>query len=446
VSKRKTLSIGLLLAAFCFPAAAYGQDVEASEPSTFIAIDTLWVLLAAMLVFFMQAGFGMVEAGFVRAKNSANVLMKNVLDFCMAVLGYFMFGYAIMYGVSNGLVGTSGWFLVGAESGADGIPLEAYWLFQAVFAGAAATIVAGAVAERMRFKAYLIYSFIISAFIYPVVGHWVWGGGWLADLDFHDFAGSTVVHSVGGVSALVGAWMLGPRFGRFRKDGTPRYIGGHSLPLATIGVFILWFGWYGFNAGSTLGFSEPDVVARVALNTTLAPSMGCIVAMALAWWRYGKPDLTLALNGALGGLVGITAPCAVVGSGSAFVIGGIAGALVVLCIGWLNRLRIDDVVGAFPVHGLAGIWGTLAVGLFGQEALSAPMNGLFMGGGAKALGVQALGVTACVAFTAITMAIVFKLIKMTVGLRVTHETELRGLDRDEHGLDSYAGFQIFSTD
>jgi Amt family ammonium transporter len=447
MNERRTLKVAILLAAFCASGTASAQDGAAVEAaSSFSAIDTMWVLMAAFLVFFMQAGFGMVEAGFVRAKNSANVLMKNVLDFCMAALGYFMFGYAIMYGGGNDFIGTSGWFMIGAESGADSIPVEAFWLFQAVFAGAAATIVAGAVAERMRFISYLIYSFIISAFIYPVVGHWVWGGGWLADLDFHDFAGSTVVHTVGGVSALVGAWMLGPRFGRFREDGTPRYIGGHSLPLATIGVFILWFGWYGFNAGSTLGFSEPGVVARVALNTTLAPSMGCIVAMCLAWRLYGKPDLTLALNGALGGLVGITAPCAVVGSGAALAIGGVAGVLVVLCIGWLNRLRIDDVVGAFPVHGLAGIWGTLAVGLFGQTALSAPLDGLFVGGGVKALSIQALGVGVCVAFTAVAMAIVFKLIKMTVGLRVSHETELRGLDRDEHGLDSYAGFQIFHTD
>ncbi len=452
MSKRNTIkTIALTAGMSWISGLAYGQEEAAAEAAAgagtaFSGIDTLWVLLAAFLVFFMQAGFGMVEAGFVRAKNSANVLMKNVLDFCSAALGYFIFGYAIMYGGGGKFFGTEGWFMIGAESPVDSLPVEAFWLFQAVFAGAAATIVAGAVAERMRFVSYLIYSFILSALIYPVMGHWVWGGGWLADLNFHDFAGSTVVHTVGGVSALVGAWMLGPRFGRFRKDGTPRYIGGHSLPLATIGVFILWFGWYGFNAGSTLGFGDPQVVARVALNTTLAPAMGAIVAMALAWRLYGKPDLTLALNGALGGLVGITAPCAVVGSGSAFLIGGVAGALVVLAISWLNRMRIDDVVGAFPVHGVAGIWGTLAVGLFGTTDLGAPMNGLFQGGGAHALGIQAIGVIACVAFTAVTMGIVFKVIKMTVGLRVSHETELRGLDRDEHGLDSYSGFQIFHTD
>ena len=229
-------------------------------------------------------------------------------------------------------------------------------------------------------------------------------------------------------------------------DGSPNYIGGHSLPLATIGVFILWFGWYGFNAGSTLGMGEPGVVARVALNTTLAPSAAAIVAMFVAWIRYGKPDLTLALNGALAGLVGITAPCAVVGSGASLAIGAVAGVLVVFGIEWLNRVRVDDVVGAFPVHGLCGIWGTLAVGLFGQEALSAPANGLFYGGGIGQLGVQALGVLACLGFTAVVMWGVFKAIAVTIGLRVSHETELRGLDLDEHGLESYSGFQIFTTD
>jgi Amt family ammonium transporter len=445
---RSSILLGLTLFAVCFPLVAGAQEPDSADavPPTYSALDTLWILLAAVLVFFMQAGFGMVEAGFVRAKNSANVLMKNVLDFCFAALGYFIFGYAIMYGSEGLVVGSGGWFLIGAESPVEGVPLEAFWLFQAVFAGAAATIVAGAVAERMRFVAYLLYSFVISAFVYPVVGHWVWGGGWLSGLGFHDFAGSTVVHGVGGVTALVAAWMLGPRFGRFHKDGSPNYIGGHSLPLATIGVFILWFGWYGFNAGSTLGMGEPEVVARVAINTTLAPSAAAIVAMFVAWIRYGKPDLTLALNGALAGLVGITAPCAVVGSGASLAIGAVAGVLVVFGIEWLNRVRVDDVVGSFPVHGLCGIWGTLAVGLFGQEALSAPANGLFHGGGVGPFGVQALGVLACLGFTAVVMWGVFKTIAVTIGLRVSHETELRGLDLDEHGLDSYSGFQIFTTD
>ena len=412
----------------------------------FNGLDTFWILFAAFLVFFMQAGFGMLEAGLVRTKNAANVLTKNVLEFSFAALGYFIFGYAIMYGTESLLVGTEGWFLSGAVSPVDGVPLEAFWLFQVVFAGAAATIVAGAVAERMKFVAYLAYSFIITAFIYPVVGHWVWGGGWLSTMGFHDFAGSTVVHAVGGISALVGAWLLGPRIGRFNEDGTANVIAGHSLPLATIGVFILWFGWYGFNAGSTLGFGEPDVVARIAANTTLAPATGALAGLITAWVKWGKPDLTLALNGALAGLVGITAPCAVVGLGASIWIGLIGGILVVFGIDLMNRLRIDDPVGAVPVHCIMGIWGTLAVGIFGQASLGAPSDGLFYGGGFGQLGIQALGLTACLTFTAVSMWIVFKGIQATVGLRVSRETELRGLDLDEHGLESYSGFQIFTTE
>ena len=284
-------AVDLILGALVPNGELAAEAVQAVDPS-YNALDTLWILVAAFLVFFMQAGFGMVEAGMVRTKNAANVLMKNVLDFCFAALGYFIFGYAIMYGTGL-LFGTSGWFMYGAGSPVDGVPVEAFWMFQAVFAGAAATIVAGAVAERMKFAAYLAYSFLITAFIYPVVGHWVWGGGWLAGLNFFDFAGSTVVHGVGGVAALMGAWLVGPRFGRFASDGSPRVIGGHNLPLVTLGVFVLWFGWYGFNAGSTLGFGEPDVVSRIAMNTTLAPSIGAIAAMITAWVKYGKPDLTI---------------------------------------------------------------------------------------------------------------------------------------------------------
>jgi Amt family ammonium transporter len=413
---------------------------------SFNALNTMWILLAAFMVFFMQAGFGMLEAGLVRTKNAANIIMKNLLDFCFAALGYFIFGYAIMYGGSGMFVGTEGWFLIGAVSAVEDVPLEAVWMFQAVFAGTAATIVAGAVAERMRFVAYLGYAFLISAFIYPVVGHWVWGGGWLANLDFYDFAGSTVVHGVGGVSALVGAWLLGPRFGRFGPDGSPHVIAGHNMPLVGMGVFILWFGWFGFNAGSTLGFDEPQVVARVAINTMLAPSAGAIAAMFTAWAWWGKPDLTLSLNGALAGLVGITAPCAVVSPSASLFIGMLAGILVVFGIDWMNRIRVDDPVGAVPVHGLCGIWGTLAVGLFGQATLGAPNDGLLYGGGFGQLGIQCLGVIACFAFAGLAMYVVFKFIDVTVGLRVSHETELRGLDLDEHGMESYAGFQIFTTD
>ena len=439
------LRILLIFALLIVAVPVFGQEPDAGG-SVFDGLSTLWVLIAAFLVFLMQAGFGMVEAGFIRSKNAANVLMKNVLDFCFAALGFFVFGYAIMYGGDGPIMGFKGWALTGVESPVEGLPLEAFWLFQAVFAGTVATIVSGAVAERMRFVAYLIYSFLISAFIYPVVGHWIWGGGWLANLGFHDFAGSTVVHAVGGITALIGAAMIGPRIGRFNADGSGNPIAGHSLPLAMLGVFILWFGWYGFNAGSTLGMGDPWAVAHVAMTTTLAASAGSIAAMALAWIKYGKPDLTLALNGALGGLVSITAPCAVVGTWEAIVIGLIGGIFVIFGIELLNRIRVDDPVGAFPVHGICGIWGTLAVGIFGKAALGAPNDGLLFGGGFGQLGIQALGVVACLGFIAVAMGIVFKLIDATIGLRVSEETELRGLDGDEHGLESYSGFQIFTTD
>ena len=425
---------------------AFAEEVAAEAAPAFNGLDTLWVLLAAILVFFMQAGFGMVETGLIRSKNAANVLMKNLMDFCFAALGFYVFGYAIMYGSDGLLIGTQGWLMFGVDPAVGTLPVEVFWLFQAVFAGTAATIVSGAMAERMRFVSYLTYSFLLTAFIYPVMGHWVWGGGWLARLGFYDFAGSTVVHVVGGVAALVGVWMLGPRIGRFKEDGSPRVISGHNLPLVMIGVFILWFGWYGFNAGSTLGMGEPGVVARIAMNTTLAPAMGAIAAMMTAWVKYGKPDLTIALNGALAGLVGITAPCAAVSSGASIWIGLIAGVIVVYGIEWLNRIRVDDVVGAFPVHGLCGIWGTLAVGLFGQAALGGPNDGLFYGGGVGQLGIQSLGVIACIAFTAVTMWVVFRAIDAVIGLRVPKETELRGLDHDEHGMESYSGFVIFTTE
>jgi Amt family ammonium transporter len=443
--KRRVVLVLVIMALVCGGAFAQEAPPLTEEPG-FDAVSTLWVLLAAFMVFLMQAGFGMVEAGFIRSKNAANVLMKNTLDFCFAALGFFAFGFAIMYGTEGLIVGTKGWFLAGAASPVDGLPLEAFWLFQAMFAGTVATIVSGAVAERMKFVAYLAYSFLISAFVYPVVGHWVWGGGWLSGLGFHDFAGSTVVHAVGGITALIGAMLLGPRYGRFNADGSANAIGGHNLPLGMLGVFILWFGWYGFNAGSTLGMSEPGTVARIAMTTTLAASAGSIAAMVLAWVKYGKPDLTLALNGALAGLVGITAPCAVVTPGASIFIGAAAGILVIYGIEWLNRIRIDDPVGAIAVHGLCGVWGTLAVGLFGLASMGAPADGLFYGGGAGQLGIQFLGVTACLAFTAVAMWIIFKAIDSVVGLRVPLETELRGLDIDEHGLESYSGFQIFLTE
>ncbi len=351
-----------------------------------------------------------------------------------------------MYGGDGALFGSSGWFLIGAESPVEGLPMHAFWLFQAVFAGAAATIVAGGVAERMRFAAYIAYSFIITAFIYPVVGHWVWGGGWLSGLGFHDFAGSTVVHAVGGVAALVASGMIGPRIGKFNADGSANFIGGHNIPLVALGVFILWVGWFGFNAGSTLGFDDPALVALIALNTNMAAVSSAVVVMALVWIKFGKPDVALALNGVLAGLVGITAPCAAVSPLAAIAIGAVAGVVVVYSVILLDKIKLDDPVGAIAVHGFCGVWGTLAVGLFGQASIGAPADGLFYGGGFGQLGIQALGVVACLGFVAIAMAIVFKLIDMTIGLRVSEEAEIRGLDVREHGMESYSGFQIFISD
>jgi len=410
-----------------------------------VGLDTLWVLLAAFLVFFMQAGFGMVEAGFIRAKNTCNILTKNFLDFCMASIGFFMFGYAIMFGDGNAFMGLKGWFLTGAESGAN-IPLYAFWLFQAAFCGAAATIVAGGMAERMKFQAYLIYSFAISALIYPIVGHWIWGGGWLASLNFADFAGSTVVHTVGGTAALVGTIMLKPRIGKYNPDGKPNAIAGHSIPLASLGVFILWFGWFGFNPGSSLHVGDGSLIALVAINTNLAAAAGGIAAMITVWKTVGKPDLSMAMNGALAGLVAITAPCAFVEPWAAIVIGAIGGAIVVFGVFLLEKSQIDDPVGAVPVHGMNGFWGTIAIGLFGKESLGLAQNGLFYGGGFKQLGIQMLGVLSVIIFIIIGMSIVFKLINVIIGLRVSREEELKGLDIGEHGMEAYGGFQIFTTE
>jgi Amt family ammonium transporter len=408
-------------------------------------LDTVWVLLGAFLVFFMQAGFGMVEAGFIRAKNTCNILTKNFLDFCMASLGFFLIGYALMFGDGNGFTGLKGWCLFGLDPVASGIPLYAFWLFQAAFCGAAATIVAGGMAERMKFPAYLIYSFLISAFVYPIVGHWIWGGGWLANMGFADFAGSTVVHTVGGIAALIGTKMLGPRQGKYTVDGKPNVLAGHNIPLASLGVFILWFGWFGFNAGSTLSVGDGSLIARVAFNTNLAAAMGGIIAMVTVWKRFGKPDLSMAMNGALAGLVAITAGCAFVEPWAAIVIGGIAGYIVIRAVELIDKLQIDDPVGAFPVHGICGIFGTICIGIFGKASLGLANDGFIYGGNPMQLGIQMVGSVSTVVFVVISMGIVFKLIDITVGLRVNRDEELRGLDIGEHGMEAYSGFQIFTT-
>ena len=447
MEQRKTLALALIIL-FSVPAFAESNTAEESlgNMTNFTqGIDTVWVLLGAFLVFFMQAGFGMVEAGFIRAKNTCNILTKNFLDYCMASLGFFIIGYALMFGDGNGFTGLKGWCLLGLDPIANGIPLYAFWLFQAAFCGAAATIVAGGMAERMKFPAYLIYSFLISALIYPVVGHWVWGGGWLSKMGFADFAGSTVVHMVGGFAALVGTSMMGSREGKYGVDGKPNVIAGHNIPLASLGVFILWFGWFGFNAGSTLSVGDGSLIGRVAINTNIAAAIGGIVAMATVWKRFGKPDLSMVMNGALAGLVAITAPCAYVEPWAAIVIGGIAGYVVMRGVELLDKLQIDDPVGAFPVHGMCGVWGTLCVGIFGKASLGLANNGFIYGGNPMQLGIQMVGIVSTITFIIVGMGIVFKMIDITVGLRISREEELRGLDIGEHGMEAYGGFQIFST-
>ena len=445
---RAYVTWGVAAAVVLVPQAAWAADLDAATVGK--AVDTVWVLIAAFLVFFMQAGFGMVEAGLTRAKNACNILTKNTLDYCVASVMFFLVGYALMFGKGNGLVGLTGFGMSGAEN-PSGVPLWTFWLFQTAFCGAAATIVAGAMAERMKFHAYLIYTVIVSALVYPLVGHWIWGGGWLAKMGFGDFAGSTVVHSLGGWISLVGTIVLGPRIGKFMKDGRAKAIVGHSIPLVSLGVFLLWFGWFGFNPGSTLGAASEanqEAIGRIAANTNLSACTGAIAAMLAIWAISGKPDLTMTMNGALAGLVAVTAPCAFVSPAAAMVIGAIAGCIVVLGVLLLDRLGVDDPVGAIPVHGMNGTFGTLAVGLWGQKALSGGVlaaDGLFEGGGLTQLGIQALGNVCVVAFALVSMGLVFVLIKKTVGLRVSKEEELRGLDIGEHGNEAYAGFQVFTT-
>jgi ammonium transporter, Amt family len=404
------------------------------------ALDMIWLLLAAALVFFMQAGFAMVEMGLTRAKNAGNIIMKNLMDFCAGALIYWAIGWALMYGSSNGFFGFSQFFIRGADA-----TLFRDWMFQVVFAATAATIVSGAMAERTKFSAYLIYSVFISGIIYPISGHWIWGGGWLAQMGFHDFAGSTVVHSVGGWAALMGALFLGPRIGKFVKVNgktTSKAILGHNLPLASLGVFILWFGWYGFNAGSTLSGTDMTM-ATVAVTTTLGASAGAIAAMMISWIHFGKPDVSMSLNGALAGLVGITAPTAVVTPFGAVLIGLIAGIIVVYSVEFIDKvLHIDDPVGAISVHGVCGLWGTLAVGLFGATD---DVRGLFYGGGFSQLGIQALGALSVFLWVALSAGLLFFIINKAHGLRVSEKEELVGLDLSEHGTESYSGFQIFTT-
>jgi len=411
-------------------------------------LNAIWVLVAAILVIFMNAGFGMLETGFCRQKNAVNILSKNLIVFALATIAFWFLGFSFMFGQGNPFIGLGGFFLSGesATYGLDpfpeGLPISVFFLFQAAFAGTAATIVSGAVAERIKFVDFLVFSILLTGIAYPITGHWVWGGGWLGELGFADFAGSTVVHSVGGWAALMGAAILGPRLGKYDENGQPCALPGHNMSLATLGCLILWIGWFGFNPGSQL--AADAAVPYLAVTTNLAAAAGGITATLTSWTKDGKPDLSMIINGILAGLVAITAGCNVASYVGSVIIGAIAGVLVVFAVAFFDSLKIDDPVGAVSVHLVNGIWGTLAVGLLadpnnpiaGDDALA----GLFYGGGFEPVINQIIGILAIGAFTAIVSAVFWIVIKAIFGMRVTPEEELEGLDISEHGMEAYSGF------
>lgn len=403
-----------------------------------ITIDFIWLSIAAMLVFFMQAGFAMLESGLARSKNAANIIMKNMVDMGVGAITYLIIGWGFMYGeMKFGLIGTSQFFLNTAD---DSIYRD--WMYQAVFAATATTIVSGALSERTKFMGYIIVSAIISAFIYPIAGSWTWNNGWLASLGFHDFAGAAVVHLLGATLALVGAIILGPRIGKYRtrKDGSTETIAipGHNIPLACLGTFILWFGWYGFNAGSTLSGND-HAISLIMVNTTLGASAGLLSALFYSWAVYGKPDTPITIGGTLGGLVSITAGCYVISPMEAIIIGLVGGIVVTIVLSFIeNKLKIDDPVGAFAVHGAGGMWAVLAVGIFGDLDKIGSGNSRI-----EQIGIQFLGMTVYFIWPLITGLIVFGLLKKFNLLRVSREHEFMGLDEAEHGNDAYSGFQVF---
>ncbi len=411
------------------------------------AVNTMWVLIGAALVFFMQAGFSMCEAGFTRAKNTGNILMKNLMDFCIGTPAFWLVGFGVMFGGGNAVIGKFDPLIMGDYSHIlpAGVPLWAFAIFQTVFCATSATIVSGAMAERTKFSSYCIYSAAISLLIYPISGHWIWGGGWLAQIGFHDFAGSTAVHMVGGVCALIGAKILGPRIGKYGKDGKPKAILGHNLTLAALGVFILWFCWFGFNGASTVGMDSDalmETAGRVFFNTNMAAAVACCVTLIFTWIRYKKPDVSMTYNAALAGLVGITAGCDAVDPAGAAIIGIVCGILVVLSVEFFDKVaKIDDPVGAVSVHCVCGAVGTILTGLFATGVTTEA--GLFYGGGVHFLGVQAIGVLSVAVYVAVIITIVFMAIKHTIGLRADAEDEIAGLDISEHGLlTAYAGFAM----
>lgn len=445
---------------------AHAQDASVAETvaGLQVGMDTMWVMIAGFLVFFMNAGFGMLETGFCRQKNAVNVLAKNLIVFALSTIAYWVIGFGLMFGNGNGFLGTEGlFFLSGADNspltgdayeGAysaiswTGIPLLAKFFFQLVFAGTAATIVSGAVAERIKFVDFLIFSLLLVGIAYPITGHWIWGGGWLATAGFWDFAGSTVVHSVGGWAALMGAAFLGPRIGKYTADGSVTAMPGHNMSIATLGCLILWLGWFGFNPGSTMAVGDGSLIAHIAVTTNTGAAFGGVAATITAWILLGKPDLSMVINGILAGLVAVTASCAFVNVPSAAIIGLIGGVLVVFAVVFVDRLKIDDPVGAIAVHLVNGLWGTLAVGLFavgpsetpGALYSAGPAAGLFFGGGLGQFIIQLLGALAVGGMTVLLSSIFWVVLKATLGIRVTEEEELLGLDIGEHGMEAYSGF------
>jgi Amt family ammonium transporter len=451
--------------------ACWAQDAEsasaleklAADAATLrVAADTLWVLIAGALVFFMNLGFGLLESGLQRQKNCVNILSKNFVVFAASVVSFYYIGFGLMFGDGTGFIGTSGVWAVGGGDNSPamgeayqgvygslnwaGVPLIAKFFFQLVFAGTAATIVSGAVGERIKFHAFIAFSLILVGVFYPITGHWIWGGGWLAKLGFYDFAGSTVVHSVGGWAALAGALVLGPRIGKFGEDGRVHALPGHSMTSVFIGGLVLWLGWFGFNPGSTMGLGDGTVVAHIFNTTNLAACTGALAALVTAWLYLGKPDFSMVVNGCLAGLVAITAPCAFVSLDGALMIGAIAGVWVVFAVLMFDRLHVDDPVGACAVHLGNGVWGTLSLGLFATDTVpGSTLKGLFNGGGTDLLVAQLIGIVAVGAFTFIGTLIVWLILKAIVGIRVTADEEIGGLDLGEHGQAAYPDFVVTET-
>jgi ammonium transporter, Amt family len=451
----------LIVLGWGYVAVAQTPDAGPTTAELQVALDTLWVAIAAFLVFFMNAGFGMLETGFCRQKNAVNVLAKNLIVFALASISFWAIGFGFMFGDGNSFLGTSGFFLAGADNSPltgdayqgvfsslnwAGVPLAAKFLFQLAFAGTAATIVSGAVAERIKFVDFLIFSVLLVGIAYPITGHWIWGGGWLDDFGFWDCAGSTVVHSVGGWAALMGAAFLGPRLGKY-QEGQVVALPGHNMSIATLGCLILWLGWFGFNPGSTMA-ADGEAIAHIAVTTNMAAAAGAIAATGTAWFYLGKPDLSMIINGVLAGLVAITAPCAFVSIPASIIIGFIAGVIVVFSVTLFDKIKIDDPVGATSVHLVCGIWGTLAVGLWavGPGVYSwygegdGPTAGLFAGGGLGQLFIQLVGVLAVGGMTVLVSSIFWLGLKATLGIRVSKEEELEGLDISEHAMEAYNGF------